>query len=62
MRESERGRGLGAALVRQGFAEFARRGVARVGLKVDARESDRRGRSSTSGSGSSPTDGRRSGP
>jgi ribosomal protein S18 acetylase RimI-like enzyme len=32
---SERGRGLGAALVWQGFAEFSRRGVARVGLKVD---------------------------
>src|SRR5437763_5566597 len=36
VRESERGRGLGAALIRQGFAEFARRGVRRVGLKVDA--------------------------
>jgi len=36
VRESERGRGLGAALVRRGFAEFARRGVRRVGLKVDA--------------------------
>jgi ribosomal protein S18 acetylase RimI-like enzyme len=36
VRESERGRGLGAALVRQGLAEFARRGVAGVGLKVDA--------------------------
>ncbi len=36
VRESERGRGLGAALVRQGLAEFARRGVQRVGLKVDA--------------------------
>ena len=36
VRESERGRGLGAALVRQGFAEFARRGIRRVGLKVDA--------------------------
>jgi ribosomal protein S18 acetylase RimI-like enzyme len=36
VRGSERGRGLGAALVRQGFAEFARRGVKRVGLKVDA--------------------------
>src|SRR5437763_122449 len=31
VRESERGRGLGTALVRQGFAEFARRGVRRVG-------------------------------
>jgi ribosomal protein S18 acetylase RimI-like enzyme len=36
VRESERGRGLGAGLIRQGFAEFARRGVRRVGLKVDA--------------------------
>jgi ribosomal protein S18 acetylase RimI-like enzyme len=36
VRESERGRGLGSALVRQGFAEFARRGKQRVGLKVDA--------------------------
>ncbi len=36
VRASERGRGLGAALVRQGFAEFARRGVERVGLKVNA--------------------------
>src|SRR5581483_286306 len=32
----ERGRGLGAALVRRGFSEFARRGVGRAGLKVDA--------------------------
>src|SRR5262249_24430137 len=37
VRESERGRGLGAALIRQGFVEFAVRGVGRVGLKVDAR-------------------------
>jgi ribosomal protein S18 acetylase RimI-like enzyme len=37
VRESERGRGVGTALIRQGFAEFARRGVRRVGLKVDAR-------------------------
>jgi len=36
VREAERGHGLGAALIRQGFAEFARRGVRRVGLKVDA--------------------------
>jgi len=36
VREVERGRGLGAALIRRGFAEFARRGVRRVGLKVDA--------------------------
>jgi mycothiol synthase len=34
--QSERGRGLGAALVTTGLAEFARRGVRRVGLKVDA--------------------------
>ena len=37
VRESERGRGLGAALIRTGFVEFARRGVRRVGPKVDAR-------------------------
>jgi ribosomal protein S18 acetylase RimI-like enzyme len=36
VRTSERGRGLGSALVQQGLAEFARRGAARVGLKVDA--------------------------
>jgi ribosomal protein S18 acetylase RimI-like enzyme len=36
VRESERGRGLGTALVREGLAEFARRGVSRIGLKVDA--------------------------
>lgn len=36
VRESERGRGLGTALIRQGLAEFARRGVRRAGLKVDA--------------------------
>jgi ribosomal protein S18 acetylase RimI-like enzyme len=36
VRESERGHGLGTALIRQGFAEFARRGVRRAGLKVDA--------------------------
>jgi ribosomal protein S18 acetylase RimI-like enzyme len=35
--ESERGRGLGAALVSTGLSEFARRGRRRVGLKVDAR-------------------------
>jgi GNAT superfamily N-acetyltransferase len=35
-RSSERGRGLGAALVLTGLAEFARRGTERVGLKVDA--------------------------
>jgi ribosomal protein S18 acetylase RimI-like enzyme len=37
VRESERGHGLGAALVSQGLAEFARRGLRKVGLKVDAR-------------------------
>jgi ribosomal protein S18 acetylase RimI-like enzyme len=37
VRERERGHGLGSTLIRQGFAEFARRGVRRVGLKVDAR-------------------------
>jgi ribosomal protein S18 acetylase RimI-like enzyme len=36
VRASERGRGLGAALVVHGLAEFARRGVPRVRLKVDA--------------------------
>jgi ribosomal protein S18 acetylase RimI-like enzyme len=34
--DTERGRGLGKALLRHGFAEFRRRGIARVGLKVDA--------------------------
>jgi ribosomal protein S18 acetylase RimI-like enzyme len=37
VRESHRGRGLGTSLLRHGFREFARRGVPRVGLKVDAR-------------------------
>jgi ribosomal protein S18 acetylase RimI-like enzyme len=36
VREHERGHGLGTALIRQGLAEFARRGVPRAGLKVDA--------------------------
>ena len=36
VRKSERAQGLGTALLRQGFAEFARRGVRRVGLKVDS--------------------------
>jgi ribosomal protein S18 acetylase RimI-like enzyme len=36
VRDSERGRGLGAALVSTGLTEFARRGKRRVGLKVDA--------------------------
>jgi len=36
VRETERGRGLGTALLLHGFTEFARRGVPRIGLKVDA--------------------------
>lgn len=36
VREDERRRGLGGALLAQGLAEFARRGARRVGLKVDA--------------------------
>ena len=36
VRASERGRGLGEALVRQGLAEFQRKGARRLGLKVDA--------------------------
>jgi ribosomal protein S18 acetylase RimI-like enzyme len=36
VRENERGQGLGAALVAEGLAEFARRGKPKVGLKVDA--------------------------
>jgi ribosomal protein S18 acetylase RimI-like enzyme len=36
VRESERGRGIAGSLLRRGFAEFARRGVGRIGLKVDA--------------------------
>lgn len=36
VRERERGRGLGAALVGLGLIEFTRRGVRRAGLKVDA--------------------------
>jgi mycothiol synthase len=36
VRESARGRGLGTALLLHGFAEFARRGIPRIGLKVDA--------------------------
>jgi len=36
VRPSWRGRGLGEALLRAAFAEFRRRGVATVGLKVDA--------------------------
>ena len=36
VRESERGRGLGATLVQMGLAEFSRRGCRGVGLKVDA--------------------------
>jgi predicted N-acetyltransferase YhbS len=37
VRETERGKGLGAALVTTGLVEFGRRGVRRVGLKVDVR-------------------------
>jgi mycothiol synthase len=36
VRPAYRGRGLGEALLRAAFAEFARRGVERVRLKVDA--------------------------
>jgi ribosomal protein S18 acetylase RimI-like enzyme len=36
VRQRERGHGLATALIRQGFAEFARRGVRRADLKVDA--------------------------
>lgn len=36
VRESERGRGLGEALLNHGFREYAARGVERVGLKVDS--------------------------
>jgi mycothiol synthase len=36
VRESARGRGLGTALLLKGFAEFTRRGIPRIGLKVDA--------------------------
>jgi ribosomal protein S18 acetylase RimI-like enzyme len=35
-RESERGLGLGTALLHHGFREYARRGVERVGFKVDS--------------------------
>jgi len=36
VREQERGRGIGRALVLTGFQACARRGVSRVGLKVDS--------------------------
>jgi ribosomal protein S18 acetylase RimI-like enzyme len=36
VREGERGYGLATALIRHGLAGFARRGVQRAGLKVDA--------------------------
>jgi len=36
VQENQRGHGLGKALLHHGFAEYARRGVERVGLKVDA--------------------------
>jgi ribosomal protein S18 acetylase RimI-like enzyme len=34
--ESERGRGLGTALLRHAFREYGARGANRVGLKVDS--------------------------
>jgi ribosomal protein S18 acetylase RimI-like enzyme len=36
VRESERGRGLGKALLLHAFDAYARRGASRVGLKVDS--------------------------
>lgn len=36
VRETERGRGLGRALLHAGFSAYARRGAASVGLKVDS--------------------------
>jgi mycothiol synthase len=36
VRESERGRGLGKALLQHGFRAYAERGADRVGLKVDS--------------------------
>jgi mycothiol synthase len=36
VRESERGRGLGKALIHHGFRAYAARGADRVGLKVDS--------------------------
>jgi ribosomal protein S18 acetylase RimI-like enzyme len=36
VRDSERGSGLGSSLITTGLREFARRGMRRVGLKVDA--------------------------
>jgi ribosomal protein S18 acetylase RimI-like enzyme len=36
VREGERGRGLGKALLHHAFAEYRRRGAERIGLKVDA--------------------------
>jgi ribosomal protein S18 acetylase RimI-like enzyme len=36
VRESERGHGLGKALLHAGFLAYAKRGVERVGLKVDS--------------------------
>jgi mycothiol synthase len=36
VRESERGHGLGTALIHHGFREYAARGAERVGLKVDS--------------------------
>ena len=51
VRASERGRGLGAALVQQGLAEFARRGVA-AGRPQGRRGNPTGASGSTSGSGS----------
>ena len=42
VRENERARGLGTALIRQGLAEFARRRVRRVRLRHVRRRRDRR--------------------
>jgi mycothiol synthase len=36
VRESERGRGLGTSLLQHAFRAYAKRGVTRVGLKVDS--------------------------
>jgi mycothiol synthase len=36
VRENERGRGLGTALLRHAFREYSARGASRVGLKVDS--------------------------
>ena len=56
VRERDRGRGLGSALVRHGFAEFARRGIAARRPEGRRRRTRPARCSSTSGSGSSPSD------